>query len=37
MEVFFAVNNLTGKTYEAFNKGEWTDGRTFTVGLTGRF
>ncbi|BDR10926.1 TonB-dependent receptor [Comamonas thiooxydans] len=36
-EVFFAVNNLTGKTYEAFNKGEWTDGRTFTVGLTGRF
>ena len=27
----------TGKTYEAFNKGEWTDGRTFTVGLTGRF
>lgn len=37
LEAFLAVNNLTDKKYESFNKGEWSDGRTFTVGLNGRF
>lgn len=37
LDVFLAVNNLTDKKFEAFNKGEWTDGRTYTVGLSGRF
>lgn len=37
LEAFLAVNNLTDKKYEAFNKTEWTDGRTFTIGLNGRF
>ncbi len=36
-EGVFAVNNLTDKKYETFNKLEWSDGRTFTVGLNGRF
>lgn len=37
LEAFFAVNNLTDKKHEASNKAEWTDGRTFMVGLNGRF
>lgn len=37
LEAFLAVNNLTDKKYEAFNKTERTDGRTVTVGLNGRF
>lgn len=36
-EGFVAVNNLTDKKYETFNKYEWSDGRTFTVGLNGKF
>lgn len=37
LEAFFAVNNLTDKKYEPFNKTEWSDGRTFTVGVSGKF
>ncbi|MDD2700996.1 MAG: TonB-dependent receptor [Sideroxydans sp.] len=37
MEAFLAVNNLTGKKYESFNKLEWSDGRSFTVGASGKF
>lgn len=37
MEAFFAANNLTGKKFEAYNKDEWSDGATYTVGLSGRF
>jgi outer membrane receptor protein involved in Fe transport len=36
-EGFIACNNLTDKKYEPTNKGNWSDGRTFTVGLNGRF
>lgn len=36
-EGFLAVNNLTDKKYETFNKLEWSDGRTFTIGLDGKF
>lgn len=36
-EGFVAVNNLTDKKYETFSKGEWSDGRTVTVGLSGSF
>ena len=36
-EAYVACNNLTDKKYEPFNKTEWSDGRTFTVGLSGRF
>lgn len=36
-EGFVAVNNLMDKKYETFNKGEWSDGRTVTVGLSGSF
>lgn len=36
-EAFFAVNNVTDKKYEPFNKGEWSDGRTVSVGLNGKF
>lgn len=36
-EAFVAANNLTNKKFEPFNKGEWSDGRTFMVGLNGRF
>lgn len=36
-EAYAAVNNLTDKKYEPFNKGEWSDGRTVTVGVNGRF
>lgn len=36
-EAFLAGNNLTDKKYQPFNIGEWSDGRTFTIGLNGRF
>lgn len=36
-EAFLAGNNLTDKKYQPFNIGEWSDGRTFTVGVNGRF
>lgn len=36
-EAFLAVNNLTDKIYEPYNKNEWSDGRTVTVGLSGKF
>ncbi|HTY04449.1 MAG TPA: TonB-dependent receptor [Rhodocyclaceae bacterium] len=36
-EGFVAGNNLTNKKYEPFNIGEWSDGRTFTIGVNGRF
>jgi len=36
-EGFVACNNLTDKKYETFNKLEWSDGRTLTVGLNGKF
>lgn len=35
-EVFGACNNLTGKKYQPFNIGEWSDGRTFTFGFSGK-
>lgn len=36
-EAFLAGNNLTDKKYQPFNIGEWSDGRTFTIGVNGRF
>ena len=36
-EAFVAANNLTDRKYQPFNIGEWSDGRTFTVGVNGRF
>lgn len=36
-EAFFAVNNIGGKKYQPFNMGEWSDGRTATIGLGGKF
>lgn len=35
-EVFGACNNLTGKKYQPFNIGEWSDGRTVTIGVSGK-
>ncbi len=35
-EVFGACNNLTDKKYQPFNIGEWSDGRTFTIGVNGK-
>lgn len=35
-EIFGACNNLTGKKYQPFNIGEWSDGRTFTAGFSGK-
>lgn len=37
LEAFLAVNNMTNSKYEVFNKNEWTEGRSFTIGLNGRF
>jgi|CXWL01.1.fsa_nt_gi outer membrane receptor for ferrienterochelin and colicins len=34
--VFLAVNNIGGKKYQPYNIGEWTDGRTATIGLSGK-
>ncbi|MDP1997351.1 MAG: TonB-dependent receptor [Gallionella sp.] len=36
-EAFIAGNNLTDKKYQPFNIGEWSDGRTFTIGIDGKF
>ncbi|MDH2915632.1 MAG: TonB-dependent receptor [Gallionella sp.] len=35
-EAYFAVNNIGGKKYQPFNIGQWSDGRTFTVGMSGK-
>lgn len=36
-DAFLAGNNLTNKKYQPFNIGEWSDGRTFTIGIDGMF
>ena len=36
-EAFLASNNLTDKKYQPSNIGEWSDGRTFTIGIDGKF
>ncbi|MBU0621187.1 MAG: TonB-dependent receptor [Gammaproteobacteria bacterium] len=35
-EVFGACNNIGDKKYQPFNIGEWSDGRTVTVGVSGK-
>lgn len=35
-EAFLAINNLTDKKYQPWRIGEWTAGRTFTVGVCGK-
>jgi len=35
-EAFVAGNNLTGKKYQPRSIGEWSDGRTFTIGFNGK-
>lgn len=37
LDLFMACNNITDKKYQPFNIDEWSDGRTFTVGVNGRF
>jgi len=33
---FIACNNLTDKKYQPMNIGEWSDGRTFSIGISGK-
>ena len=37
LDAFLAVNNITDKKYQPFNIDEWSDGRTVTVGINGKF
>ncbi len=36
-DAFLAVNNLTDKKYETYMTGMWSDGRTVTAGMSGKF